>query len=136
MRTDWAFWINPSSQRDCRFPQELATALAVTTWPQFHPAKTHTMKYPTFAESLELASFLYGIDADELLNAMAADAGSRPFQDDDTDDAAIAYGFACSGRLSDMSLFDTDQSFGDATCVPSAPEASSLFDWSTADLFS
>lgn len=59
------------------------------------------------AENLDLALALYGIDTDELVDALAAEMGTQHFDLTDGVELATAYGLACSGRMADFD-FMTD----------------------------
>lgn len=94
------------------------------------------MMYPTLADSLELASILYGIDTDELADALAYGVASDSLLGGDDFSLPEAYGYASAGRLAEMmaSAERADASF-DSAALKSDPMAtgSHSFDYSQSD---
>lgn len=92
--------------------------------------------YPSFADSLELASILYGIDTDELADTLAFSVLSDTFLMDDVLTLPEAYGYASVGRMSDA-LMMSDQrehpSDASVSCRDPMATANHSFDYSQSD---
>jgi len=66
--------------------------------------------FPNLSDNLDLALALYGIDTDELIDAIAAEIGTAHFDAAENLELAAAYGLACSGRMTDFGLMTDPRS--------------------------